>query len=692
MDLNNAPEGQEAEIENEEQEEETTQPQTPESQASMKDLLEDEGVGLDFPRQGEIRQGTVARVTETEILVSIGTKSEGVILSREVEQIEPELREELSIGKEITVYVVNPEDQNGNILLSYVRALEEKDWLFTESLLASGETYEGTIIGFNKGGLIIPVGQLRGFVPASQVSLLRRLDSTGNTPEQRWGPMVDQPITVSVIEVDRERRRLILSERAALQETRESLKERLLEELSEGDIRTGRVTSLADFGAFVNIDGADGLVHLSEISWERIEHPREVLKVGQEVEVKVIGVDRERKRIGLSIRQLQEDPWVKKIENLKEGQLIEGTITHLTKFGAFARLDEDLEGLIHISEISEQRVGHPKEVLHEGDVVTLRVIKIEPERHRIGLSLRKVDSPAYTDFDWKMTLAEVVEEAQSEDEVSFEGAVSEEEAALEEVREQVEVEPSAEGDMGEEEAPGDVEASVEEVPEQETPVEAETSVEEVLEVEEPSNEAEASVEEVLEVEEPSTEVEASVEETPEEEPPVEAEASVEEVPEVEETSTEVEASVEEVPEQETPVEAETSVEEVLEVEEPSNEAEASVEEMPVEEPPVEAEVSVEEVSEVEEPSNEAEASIEEMLEEEPPIETESSTEEELVDEESDVTEEDVQAEGGDSPEGALLEAEAEALSEEVEAPVAEAESAEEAVGETEEPENTNNKD
>ena len=416
MNHNFALDGQEATSESEQPEEEITEPNTQEEPAStMEDLLEDDGLGLDMPRQGDIRKGTVARVSETEILVSIGTKSEGVIPAREVDQIDPEYQEELEVGNEITVYVVNPEDQSGNVVLSFVRALEEKDWLFAESLLASGETYDGKIVGFNKGGLIIPVGQLRGFVPASQVSLLRRIDSSGSTPEQRWGEMVDEPITVSVIEVDRDRRRLILSERAALQETRESLKERLLDELSEGDVRTGRVTSLADFGAFVNIDGADGLVHLSEISWDRIEHPREVLSVGQEVEVKVIGVDRERKRIGLSIRQLQEDPWVQKVDSLKEGQLIEGTITHLTKFGAFARLDEDLEGLIHISEISEQRVAHPKEVLHEGDVVTLRVIKIEPERHRIGLSLRKVDSPAYTDFDWKMTLAEVVEETHGEE-------------------------------------------------------------------------------------------------------------------------------------------------------------------------------------------------------------------------------------------------------------------------------------
>jgi small subunit ribosomal protein S1 len=312
------------------------------------------------------------------------------------------------MGMEIPVFVVEPEDQNGNVVLSYVRAREERDWQMVESLLSSAESYEGKIIGYNKGGLIVPIGSLRGFVPASQISVLRRVDSSAETPEQRWGKMVNDPIHVRVIEVDRERRRLILSERAALQETRETLKDRLLEELQEGTIRNGRVTSLADFGAFVNIDGADGLVHLSEITWDRITHPNEVLKVGQEVKVKVISMDRERKRIGLSIRQLLPDPWMKKVEGLKEGQLIEGTITHLTKFGAFARIGEDLEGLIHVSELSEQRIAHPKEVIKEGDVVTLRVIKIDPERRRIGLSLRKVDSPAYADLDWKMALSEEI--------------------------------------------------------------------------------------------------------------------------------------------------------------------------------------------------------------------------------------------------------------------------------------------
>ncbi len=565
MNQNFALDGQEAANENNQPEEEATQETTQEEQSStMEDLLEDDGLGLDMPSQGDIRKGTVARVTETEILVSIGTKSEGVIPAREVDQIEQEQREELEVGNEITVYVVNPEDQSGNVILSYVRALEEKDWLFAESLLASGESYDGKIVGFNKGGLIIPVGQLRGFVPASQVSLLRRIDSGGSTPEERWGDMVDEPITVNVIEVDRERRRLILSERAALQETRESLKERLLEELSEGDVRTGRVTSLADFGAFVNIDGADGLVHLSEISWDRIEHPREVLSVGQEVEVKVIGVDRDRKRIGLSIRQLQDDPWVEKVENLKEGQLIEGTITHLTKFGAFARLDEDLEGLIHISEISEQRVAHPKEVLHEGDVVTLRVIKIEPERHRIGLSLRKVDSPAYTDFDWKMTLAEVVEESQ-------EGEGAEERADEDGVESG---EPTAEETQVQEEAGGEEISAPESEAEEEIAaeeVDAPTEAESVIEEEEEISQGEA--ESADEVDTP-VEAEAVIEEE-EEIPQGEAESADEED---ETLSTEAEDTEEEVIE---PLEsqAETAPDEpVVEIETP-DEQPADSEEM-----------------------------------------------------------------------------------------------------------------
>lgn len=384
---------------------------------NMASLLAEEGLGIDFPQQGEIRKGVIASITPGQILVSVGTKSEGVIAGKEYELIPPAELAELKIGQEIPVYVINPEDQNGNLILSYTRAREEQSWQIVDTMLANKESYHSSVIGYNKGGLIVPVGGLRGFVPASQISLSRRAGMTGDTPEQRWSKMIGQEIDVCVIEVDRERRRLILSERQASTETRESLKERVIDELKEGEVRTGRVTSLADFGVFVNINGADGLVHLSEISWDRIQHPSEVLKVGQEVKVKVISIDRDKKRIGLSIRQLQSDPWDEKAAKFQVGQLVEGTITRLTKFGAFARLTDDIEGLIHISEISEKRIEHPKEVLKEGDTVTLRIIKIDPANHRIGLSLRRVDSMAYADMDWESLEANfnVEEDEEKED-------------------------------------------------------------------------------------------------------------------------------------------------------------------------------------------------------------------------------------------------------------------------------------
>ncbi len=412
----------------------------------MEALLEAEGLTIDFPKRGEIRKGTIASINNGQILVSVGAKSEGIIAGKEFDSIDEATRKALEEGEEITVYVVTPEDSNGNLILSFNRALEEENWQKAEELMESEDSFPSKIEGYNKGGLLVPLGTIRGFVPASQIGLGRRLTITGNSPEERYSEMVGETIDVCVIEVDRDRRRLILSERAASSETRESIKERVIDELEEGEIRTGRVTSLADFGAFVNINGADGLVHLSELSWEHINHPSEVLEVGQEVKVKVISIDSDRKRIGLSIRRLKDDPWEDQVSALTEGQLVEGRITRLTNFGAFARLllDEsegDLEGLIHISEISERRIEHPKELLHEGDVVTLRIIKIEEDTHRIGLSMRRVDSPAYTDLDWKtlteefdvdgMTDAVAVEEPAEEAEAEPEAAVEAEEPAEE---------------------------------------------------------------------------------------------------------------------------------------------------------------------------------------------------------------------------------------------------------------------
>jgi small subunit ribosomal protein S1 len=405
MDENKALDGQGAE---------GTQGDQPNHQ-TMESLLETESLSVDLPQVGEIRKGMIASISPNQILVSVGAKSEGVIAGRELEQLTAEERAALQVGQEVNAYVVNAEDQNGNVVLSLKRAQEEMSWENVEKMIADGTVIDTKIIGFNKGGLIAEIGKLRGFIPSSQISAARRVQTTGDTPEKRWQKMVGQPISVRIIEMDRERRRLILSERLANPETRASMKERVISELEEGKVYSGRVTSLADFGAFVNLNGADGLVHLSEISWEHITHPKEVLEIGQEVQVKVINIDRDKKRIGLSMRALMDDPWKARLERFSVGQLVEGTITRLTKFGAFARLEGDIEGLIHISELSENRVEHPKEVLKEGETKTLRVIRIDTDQRRIGLSLRKVDSAAFADKDFKMLTQEFKEQQPKED-------------------------------------------------------------------------------------------------------------------------------------------------------------------------------------------------------------------------------------------------------------------------------------
>jgi small subunit ribosomal protein S1 len=397
----------------------------------MDALLESEDYDLNAPRRGEIRVGTIVRTTEADVLVDIGAKSEGIITARELEQIPEEQRATLDVGQEINVYVVRPGGRSGPEL-SLVRAEEEQDWKQAEELLESKDIFEGEVTGYNKGGLIVRMGQLRGFVPASQVSLSRRRRADGETPEDRWGSMVGEILVAKVIEVDRQRNRLILSERSAAREARESLKERLISELAIGEVRTGHVISLADFGAFVDIGGADGLVHISEISWKRVSNPREVLSVGQEVKVKVLGVDPERNRISLSIRELEENPWEKILEQYDEGQLIEGTITKLTKFGAFAKLagleDYGIEGLVHISELSDRHITHPSEVVQEGQVLTLRVIRVDALRHRIGLSLKRVESSDYAETDWQAAIQEADEAPEIEPIADFDAELEAEEA------------------------------------------------------------------------------------------------------------------------------------------------------------------------------------------------------------------------------------------------------------------------
>ncbi len=391
---------------------------------SMQTLLGD-SFKLDQPKRGEIRVGTIARILPHEIMVDIGYKSEGIITGRELEFIPPEVLAELKEGDQVMTYVVNPEDKNGNIILSLSRAQAEKDWQDAELLHEKQEVFEGTVAGFNKGGLIVKVGKVRGFVPASQLVGARArqsgLEEEGGEeegegrPQERFQHLVGKKLHLKVIEIDRARNRLILSERAAVRDWRKAQKEKLLSELQEGMRLKGTVISLADFGAFIDLGGADGLVHLSELSWKRVSHPRELLKVGQVVDVEVLGVDREHKRIALSLKRTEQDPWSVIEARYKIGQLVEGTITKLTKFGAFARIkgDDEIEGLIHISELSDTPVAHPKEVVREGQELTLRIIKIEPERRRLGLSLKRVNQAEYAEEDWRRGLAEALLDEES---------------------------------------------------------------------------------------------------------------------------------------------------------------------------------------------------------------------------------------------------------------------------------------
>jgi small subunit ribosomal protein S1 len=356
-------------------------------------------------RHGDILQGIIMQITPSEVLVDVGGKSEGIVSGRELERMDPELRQSLQVGQEILAYVIRPEDQDGNVVLSFTRAQMETDWRRAEELYAAEEIFEGQVAGHNKGGLIVRIGRVRGFVPSSQLVSIRRRRSeetqTADGEDPELAKLVGKSLRFKIIELDRRRNRLILSERAAAREWRREQKEKLLAELRENEVRTGVVSSLCDFGAFVDLGGADGLIHLSELSWGRVSHPREVLNVGDEVEVYVLHIDRERRRIALSLKRLQPEPWSQIDERYEIGQLVQGVITKITNFGAFARLDGDVEGLIHISELSDQRIGHPKEVVQEGQTLDLRVIRIDSARKRIGLSLRRVNDTEIEDYTWE---------------------------------------------------------------------------------------------------------------------------------------------------------------------------------------------------------------------------------------------------------------------------------------------------
>ncbi|MCL4489750.1 MAG: 30S ribosomal protein S1 [Chloroflexi bacterium] len=380
-------------------------PQSANGGDKMSDFAEAD-YGYKRVKYGDIVAGTVVRVDPGEILIDIGTKSEGVVPQREFEAMSPEALKKIQVGDRVLAFVLKPEDSEGNVLLSLTRAQLERDWREAEQLLKSEEVFEAQVAGFNKGGLIVRVGKVRGFVPATQLESIprRRAEGAAHTPhegesnEADLSALVGKKLKFKIIELDRARNRLILSERAAMRDWRKEQKERLLNELKEGDVRSGVVTSVTDFGAFVSLGGVDGLIHLSELSWAKINHPRDLLKVGDKVDVKVLSVDRERQRVALSLKRMQAEPWSTVEERYQVGQLVTGTITKLASFGAFARLEDNIEGLIHISELSDRRIQHPKEVVKEGDSLTLRVIRIDPARRRLGLSLKRVAEDDYTAY------------------------------------------------------------------------------------------------------------------------------------------------------------------------------------------------------------------------------------------------------------------------------------------------------
>ena len=354
---------------------------------TMAELLE-QACNLKEVRRGDIVKGTIVSITPSEILVDIGSKSEGIVAGREIEKLSKEDLDALQVGTEVPVYVVRPDDEEGNTILSLARAQAERDWLNAQEMYESGETYEGAVAGYNKGGLIVHFGQIRGFVPGSQLMSGQRAGGAGK--EGQWDHMVGESLRLKIIEIDRRRNRLIFSERAAAEEWRRQQKEELLSNLKEGDVLTGRVTSLADFGAFVDLGGADGLIHLSELSWSRVSHPRNLLQIGDEVEVYVLNIDVERQRIGLSLKRLQPEPWSQVLDTYEIGQIVDAKITKLANFGAFAQIG-DVEGLIHLSELTDANITHPREVVQEGDQISVKIIRIDPERRRIGLSLKQAE-------------------------------------------------------------------------------------------------------------------------------------------------------------------------------------------------------------------------------------------------------------------------------------------------------------
>jgi len=390
----------------------------------MASLLESVGDSeLRQLRRGEVVEGHVMAIERDGLLVDIGFKSEGVVPQQEMLSLGADPLTKMQVGEAVLVYVTQPETAAGQVGLSIDRARGEQGWRVLQERFETGDVFEAEITGFNKGGLLANVEGVNAFIPMSQV-VGAKPGSDGTNP---LSAQVGRDLQLKVIEINRRRNRVILSERAALQEWRAEQKDRLLDELTEGEIRTGTVASIRNFGVFVDLGGADGLVHLSELSWDRNAQPEDLFKIGDDVNVYILRVDKESKKIALSIRRASPEQWEQMITQYAVGDVVPGVITKLVPFGAFARLPGPVEGLVHVSEIVDRRIAHPEEVLEDGDVVPLKIVRIEHDRHRLGLSLREARGEADL-RGWKfdgdgriMTLSEEAREKFAEETAAIDG-------------------------------------------------------------------------------------------------------------------------------------------------------------------------------------------------------------------------------------------------------------------------------
>ncbi|MDZ4764153.1 MAG: S1 RNA-binding domain-containing protein [Chloroflexota bacterium] len=335
------------------------------------------------PQRGEIRNAVILQIDQREVIVDLGAKRDGIVPVQDLERLDPLVRSGLRVGAEVPVYIMNPSDQAENLIVSINMGLQQYDWEKAKKLLGTDEVVDVRVKSSNRGGILVQWNRLEGFIPSSH---LVSMGSSGG--RDTWNELDGKSLTVKVIEVDQSRRRLIFSEREAQRESRALQKAKLLSELKEGDVVKGKVTGLRDFGAFVNLGGADGLIHVSELAWHRVDHPRDVLKVGDEIDVYVLSLDRDANRIALSRKRLLDDPWERASDRYHEGQLVEGTVTNVVDFGAFVALDDGLEGLLHLSEMRDGSLKEPRSYVKKSDRLRMRISHLEPEKRRVGFTER----------------------------------------------------------------------------------------------------------------------------------------------------------------------------------------------------------------------------------------------------------------------------------------------------------------